>query len=394
MHRRIMIMVVLICMLMFLITCDKNSEAPTGPPDENYYYVSPGGADTNNGAESTPWRTIQHGINSIEPGQTLIITDGSYNEAVIINKSGTESKAIIIKSINRNATITGKNLSKTQGITLQNGVSSVRIEGLIIKEFKSWGMYLAGNNNNIELAFLKIEHCQDSAIRIDSGTHLKLSDSVMEHNRGAGLDCIACDDIQVIQNSALQNTGDDWMDGFAFERESRNILVQNSTADGNSGDGIDSKGDNTRVVGCTARNCTREGIKLWGKNSSIESCLSENNGRAGVVLKDGGDYSVEKNIIRNNGFSGNDYAMYAAYDNEAPTKVRMSYNTIYNNYGAVHFGKVVSIESEDYDNFYNRQDCEIYWGKTSRECYTRTDLNNKTWFNETGFGQHTTSTPP
>jgi len=45
-------------------------------------YVALTGSDGNNGSSAAPWRTVGHGIDSVQPGQTLIVSGGTYRENV------------------------------------------------------------------------------------------------------------------------------------------------------------------------------------------------------------------------------------------------------------------------------------------------------------------------
>jgi len=373
--------------------CKSNKNNPV-EPEEGIYYVSLRGNDNNNGSQGQPWRTIQYGIDKMKAGQTLLIEAGVYNEVINIRHSGQPNAIITIKSIeNRKVLINGSNLGSTSGITFRSGSSYIKMEGLVVEKFNGWGIFLEGNNN-IELKDMEVRNCKNSGVRIDLANSSKIENLYSHNNEGAGLDCIICTSIELINSISVSNKGDTWMDGFAFENQSSEITLENCIADNNDGDGIDSKGNNTIVINSTSKNNAREGIKLWGKNSRIEYCQSLNNGRAGIVLNDGGDFSMENTIVRGNGFKDNDYAMYVGYDEINLTKVKMSHNNIYSNNGAVHFGKLVNISYEDYDNFYNRADCEIYAAFTKRKCYTRNEINNKIWYRETGLGQHSTSIEP
>ena len=42
------------------------------------YYVSTTGKDTNPGSEKEPWATLQHAANTIAPGDTVLVTPGTY----------------------------------------------------------------------------------------------------------------------------------------------------------------------------------------------------------------------------------------------------------------------------------------------------------------------------
>eukprot|EP01029_Cantina_marsupialis_P021090 TRINITY_DN5012_c0_g2_i2.p1 TRINITY_DN5012_c0_g2~~TRINITY_DN5012_c0_g2_i2.p1 ORF type:complete len:3629 (+),score=486.46 TRINITY_DN5012_c0_g2_i2:186-11072(+) len=49
-------------------------------------YVSPGGNDTNEGTQASPFLTIQHALNSVIPGDTIIVMEGTYLENIDFNK--------------------------------------------------------------------------------------------------------------------------------------------------------------------------------------------------------------------------------------------------------------------------------------------------------------------
>ncbi len=64
-----------------------------------FYYVDvnhPDARDSNPGTETEPWKSIQRGVRVLTPGDILLIKAGVYREAVILDKSGTESQPISI----------------------------------------------------------------------------------------------------------------------------------------------------------------------------------------------------------------------------------------------------------------------------------------------------------
>jgi hypothetical protein len=58
------------------------------------YWVSPTGADTNSGAYTAPFATIQHCANVVSAGDTCLIESGTYHETVTPPTSGTSSAPI------------------------------------------------------------------------------------------------------------------------------------------------------------------------------------------------------------------------------------------------------------------------------------------------------------
>lgn len=59
------------------------------------YYVSTSGLDTNAGTLAAPWRTIQHAANSVQPGDTVEVETGTYNEIVTMKTSGNATQGYI-----------------------------------------------------------------------------------------------------------------------------------------------------------------------------------------------------------------------------------------------------------------------------------------------------------
>ena len=57
---------------------------PRLPPSTGaIYYVSVAGSDANPGTEEQPWRTVQHAVDSLDPGERAFVRAGTYNENVL-----------------------------------------------------------------------------------------------------------------------------------------------------------------------------------------------------------------------------------------------------------------------------------------------------------------------
>jgi len=98
--------------------------APTG--SGVCYYVSPTGSDSNAGTSAAPFQTIQHAANVVNPGDMVIVRDGTYNNAAV---SGVGSKLIVM----------------SRGGTAANHV-------VFIAEHK-WGAKIDGLNNTTATGF-------------------------------------------------------------------------------------------------------------------------------------------------------------------------------------------------------------------------------------------------
>ena len=76
----------------------------------NTYYVSPvSGSDSNPGSIVQPWKTVQHAVDSVVPGDTIYLREGVYEEQVIITTSGLSDLPITLTSyFGETATIDGR----------------------------------------------------------------------------------------------------------------------------------------------------------------------------------------------------------------------------------------------------------------------------------------------
>ncbi len=60
------------------------------------YHVSTAGSDTAAGTDAAPWRTIQHAVDALKPGDTAVIHKGIYREGIEVKSGGTADAPIAI----------------------------------------------------------------------------------------------------------------------------------------------------------------------------------------------------------------------------------------------------------------------------------------------------------
>src|SRR5262245_21985268 len=81
------------------------------------FYVSTLGADSNNGAEGTPWATLQKAANSVQAGDTVIVRAGNY-VGFHLTRDGTAAARITFQA-EPGAAITQRNAITPDGINLE-----------------------------------------------------------------------------------------------------------------------------------------------------------------------------------------------------------------------------------------------------------------------------------
>jgi endoglucanase len=62
-------------------------------------HVSPAGNDAGSGTEKSPWLTIQHGLDRVKAGDTLLVHPGAYQGPIEIDRSGTMNGRITIRGM-------------------------------------------------------------------------------------------------------------------------------------------------------------------------------------------------------------------------------------------------------------------------------------------------------
>ncbi|MDR1755008.1 MAG: dockerin type I domain-containing protein [Eubacterium sp.] len=97
------------------------------------YHVSITGSDAANGSAETPWRTLQMSLDKLNPGDTLLIHEGIYNEKIIINNSGAIDNKITVKNMpGERAVIDGTGIEDKKTMIELVDINYLRIEGLEI----------------------------------------------------------------------------------------------------------------------------------------------------------------------------------------------------------------------------------------------------------------------
>lgn len=130
--------------------------APTGVPSPGQeYYVDPDGSDGNDGSQAAPWETIQHAVDTIQPGDTILLNSGTYAGARI-EKSGTADAWMSLKAAPGTSVlinVPGPNNKHDSNLEFETWegdeiVAYWLVEGLEVADAPNWGIDLRGNEEN------------------------------------------------------------------------------------------------------------------------------------------------------------------------------------------------------------------------------------------------------
>lgn len=265
------------------------------------HWVAPGGSDASAGTEAAPWQTLQHAVDQVDPGDTIVVRPGTY-AGMRIERSGAPG-AWITLAAEPGAIVDrpGPDNRHDSNIELETWsapgtVSYWVIEGLEVANAPNWGIDVRGSEDS---------HSHHITIR---GNHV-------HHNGVAstktGIFFAFTDDVVVVGNDShhngehgiyLSNSGDRF-------RVNRNHLHDNQRCglhmNGDLSLGGDGTISNGRIVGnLIARNGAEgcAGINLDGVTNAFiaENVIVENHATGIAVFRQDGAVCSRNVTIVNN----------------------------------------------------------------------------------------------
>lgn len=368
---------------------EERQEHGTPKPDngeDRVLSVASWGDDSNDGSHTSPWKTLQHGIENLQPGDRLLVREGVYSEYISFDKSGSSANPIVVcVSPGEEVVLDGGGVGWKYGFNFAYGVSFINFSGFRVKNFQGAGVALWGDNESIELQDLEILGC-GTGVHIISAVNLLIEDCYFHNNNGPGLVVSPgpLKTARIIRTRSSNNDNLELPDGFSLD-SGEDIVMEKCMAEYNTGSGFNCSTSNTAITSCITRDNGSYGIKCAGNGYSLVNCIIDTNGMAGLALEGGEVYKLYNNLIVNCGIKG-DYGIAAASAaGSLPVRVALINNIFAFNYGGIHFGSAAAVEKEDYNIYWSRLDAEI---STTNRKYSREEINGQVWFKETGQGKH------
>ncbi len=158
-------------------------DGDTGSGSGPLFHVSVNGDDAADGSQAAPWRTIQHAIDQLQPGDSLRIGTGVYSETLLIGaaNSGTEGAPITITG-EPGAIIDGSGITPEgrHALIELRSAAWVHVEGLELRNFRTRqgyeisdtpvGLLISGVSHDIEVRDLDIHGIENrSSCSLDDG---------------------------------------------------------------------------------------------------------------------------------------------------------------------------------------------------------------------------------
>ncbi|MBN2431740.1 MAG: right-handed parallel beta-helix repeat-containing protein [Acidobacteria bacterium] len=276
--------------------------SPTLTAAATVYYVDAGhplAADANTGTRAEPWRTIQHALDRLQPGETVYIRDGVYAEGLQTVRSGDlESGPVTVAAFPGHRPVvdgTGVATAAT-GFTIRH--DHIHVQGLVIRHWDT-GIWLEGAGHT------RLDDCEvhQAAFGIGAadGTHdFELNRVIIHHFDLYGFDASPSGGAPCYYgtlNDCLAHTGRDPeqnVDGFALGHGTQYGFVLNRCRTWGVFDGFDISARGTRLERCVAHDCTWGGFKIWQDDVRLVNCLAHDNQVVNVEL----DWDEEPGVVR------------------------------------------------------------------------------------------------
>jgi hypothetical protein len=153
---RLAIAIIIVCCLPQLLFWDLIAGAAT-------YFVSPSGSDSNSGSSAAPFKTIQKAANIVNPGDTVIVKDGTYTDTngdhdiVRITRGGTTGAWITFKAENKwGAVLDGQNNTAGYGFDLVYPAQYIKIQDFEIKGVNGTAIFANPLSSGQEIGFITV----------------------------------------------------------------------------------------------------------------------------------------------------------------------------------------------------------------------------------------------
>ncbi len=391
---------------------------PPAPPESAActHFVAPGGEDGNSGSEAQPWATFQRSADAAQPGDTVCFREGIYSidEGISLARSGSPDLPITFTAAPGETPILDGGNQAGGILTLEPGVSHLRISGFVLRDFRNWGITVLGDNQHISLGYLSISG-GEAGVHFTLGysgetpRHGPVSDILFENSVISGsiytaVDCTPgpCDrmtfrGLEIFGSGMEAGFGGD---GLAVE-QGQNILVEDCYIHDNGGDGIDlnSRDAPGSVSGILVRRNRvagnlLNGLKLWAGGEAVNNLIWDS-GDTALVLEGGSSYTILNNTIAN-ATSYTYLASLGGFETSSlPTDLNLFNNIFYNDNPEmggtlVYFAEGVNLIADHnlYYNPFREEDviCAHFLGEEA--CFSNEQINNGAWFAQSGQGEH------
>jgi hypothetical protein len=319
----------------------------------NVYFVATSGNDANPGTKEKPFRTVQKGVDSCGPGETLRIRGGTYRERVTLTRSGSYfgQDITITADSNEPVVLDAQTLDYSYAIFDTGGQDHIIIRGITVKNGKDCGIAIRGSWR------VRLEKCHSSqtnasGIIVDKAHGVVVDGCEVDHACQTGGEesvTVKRSAEITVQNCHVHDTGHEGIDAKEGAKHVRvlNNHVHHTQAQGLYADAWDSDTFDIRFEGNRVHDCMAGAVvstesggflhDVWYVNNLIYDCRGP-----GMIVSKWGDpkrtHRMENiyflnNTVVNNGH-GKDHPTWGGgmlMENDQATNVVVANNILSKN---------------------------------------------------------------
>ncbi|HCR69921.1 MAG TPA: hypothetical protein DIW23_00625 [Anaerolineae bacterium] len=212
----------------------------------NSYYVAVNGSDLNTCTQSAPCKSFNKAMSLAQSGDTVYVTAGTYNQELIITKSGltvigqnavidtTAHTAIHVKSTAQNIVVRGFTVTRTRS-------HAVWIEGKFVTIEGNTVYHSVLENGSISNGVITCGNGQrGSAIKVNSpGSDVVIRGNTVYENCGEGIAATIAKNVVIENNNVRDNKGVNiYIDNSSFIQVRNNNSYCTKTSDKPIGIGL------------------------------------------------------------------------------------------------------------------------------------------------------------
>ena len=278
------------------------------------FYVAPTGSDTAAGTLSSPFKTIQHALNvASQPGDTVLVRAGTYNERLTLPDSGSAAGGYITLENypNEHVILSGQTAANNDVGFGQNMIqiinqSYIKVEGFEIDDNSgvsvkddAYGIRVQGSGTNIQIL--------NNSIHDITGKVLKTSGGLNHGYAGAGIQVYGSSLTTPYSNVTISgNTiyncqpGDDSTETLTLNGNITGFSVDHNIIHDDNNIGIDLIGGEADAFGKPSGTQNLPVIRngVCSDNTVYNIHANYGGGYAGAIYVDGGSaITVERNHV-------------------------------------------------------------------------------------------------
>ena len=231
------------------------------------YYVAPSGNDANDGSAGAPWATLQHAADTVQPGDIVLVADGTY-VGFQISTSGTVAEPIVFQALGTEALVNQVNPVRGEHIINVEGANYVVIDGFRVRD-----AVIAG-------------------IRVVIARGVVVQNNVVGPNGKWGIFTGFTPDLQILDNVTYGSVIEHGIYVSNSDVPNDNPVIRGNVSYGNGVNGIQLNGDCFAGGDGVIEGALIEGNRVYGNQNKGFSIISAPGAR------------IQNNVTYDNGLAG------------------------------------------------------------------------------------------